>query len=59
MRQLLISRHFDADSLYVIYNGVAISSERPPLNREEFFEKSDFPWNRIPWCSALRPGCRR
>ncbi len=39
MRQLLISRHFDADSLYVIYNGVAISSERPPLNREEFFEK--------------------
>lgn len=39
MRELLISRHFGADSLYVIYNGVAISSEQPPLSREEFFEK--------------------
>lgn len=39
MRQLLISRRFDPDSLYVIYNGVAISSEAPPLSRTEFFEK--------------------
>ncbi len=39
IRELLISRHFDADSLYVIYNGVAISTEPPPLDREEFFKK--------------------
>lgn len=43
MRELLISRHFGADSLYVIYNGVAISSEQPPLNRDEFFEKIGLP----------------
>ena len=39
MRQLLISRHFDPESLYVIYNGVPISFEAPPLSREAFFEK--------------------
>lgn len=39
MRQLLISRHFDPESLYVIYNGVPISFEAPPLGREAFFEK--------------------
>ena len=39
MRQLLIGRRFNEKSLYVIYNGVAISPDPPALTRSEFFEK--------------------
>jgi glycosyltransferase involved in cell wall biosynthesis len=39
MRELLISRGFDPESLSVLYNGVDFSAPPPALTREEFLAK--------------------
>ncbi len=43
MTKLLISRGFDPQRIYTLYNGVDFSAERPVMSREEYFAKIGLP----------------